>query len=151
GLMERVRAAAADEIVLALSWSNPQEIEQLLEQLRVLPLPVRLLPDRSVSTVLRRQSPVSQRLYMVEVQGTPLSTLDGRAKRLFDVSTAAAALGLLSPLVMIAAVAIKLESRGPVIFRQRRHGFNGKSFVIYKLRSMTVQEDGGTVVQATKQ
>jgi Undecaprenyl-phosphate glucose phosphotransferase len=150
-LMERVRAASADEIVLALSWSNPQDMEQLLEQLRVLPLPVRLLPDRSVSTVLRRQSPVSHRLYMVEVQGTPLSTFDRLAKRLLDMSTAAAALAMLTPLLMIAAVAIKLESRGPVIFRQRRHGFNGKSFVIYKLRTMKVQEDGGTVVQATKQ
>jgi undecaprenyl-phosphate galactose phosphotransferase/putative colanic acid biosynthesis UDP-glucose lipid carrier transferase len=50
----------------------------------------------------------------------------------------------------LAAAAIKLESRGPVIFRQRRHGFNGKSFMIYKLRSMKVLEDGATVVQATE-
>jgi undecaprenyl-phosphate galactose phosphotransferase/putative colanic acid biosynthesis UDP-glucose lipid carrier transferase len=149
-LMKRVREALADEIVLALSWSHPQDIEQLLAQLRVIPLPVRLLPDRAVSTVLRRQASMSQRLYMVEVQRTPLSALDRVAKRLLDLVVAATSLVLLTPVLIIAAVLVKLESKGPVIFRQRRHGFNGKSFVIYKLRSMTVQEDDGAVVQATK-
>jgi len=52
---------------------------------------------------------------------------------------------------VIAAIAIKLESNGPVIFRQRRRGFNDQAFVIYKLRTMKVQEDGAAVVQATKQ
>jgi undecaprenyl-phosphate galactose phosphotransferase/putative colanic acid biosynthesis UDP-glucose lipid carrier transferase len=53
--------------------------------------------------------------------------------------------------LVLAALAIKLESDGPIIFRQRRHGFNGQPFVIYKLRSMKVLEDGAAVVQATKQ
>lgn len=149
-LMKRVREASVDEIILALSWSDPQIIEQLLAQLRVIPLPVRLLPDRSVSTVLSRQTSMSQRLYMVELQRTPLSALDRAAKRLLDLVVAATALVLSSPVLVLAAVMVKLESKGPVIFRQRRHGFNGKSFVIYKLRTMTVQEDGGAVVQATK-
>jgi Undecaprenyl-phosphate glucose phosphotransferase len=149
-LARRVREVRAEEIVLALPWARPQEIELLLGQMRVIPLPVRLLPDRAVSTVLRRQSAMPQRLYMVEVQRTPLSALDRLAKRLLDVTVAAVALGLLTPLLLVVAVVIKLESKGPVIFRQRRHGFNGKSFVIYKLRTMKVQEDGGAVVQATK-
>jgi undecaprenyl-phosphate galactose phosphotransferase/putative colanic acid biosynthesis UDP-glucose lipid carrier transferase len=149
-LMKRVREALAEEIVLAVSWSYPQDIEQLLAQLRVIPLPVRLLPDRAVSTVLRRQTSMPQRLYMVEVQRTPLSALDRAAKRLLDVVVAATSLVLLMPVLIVAAVLVKLESKGPVIFRQRRHGFNGKSFVIYKLRTMTVQEDGSAVVQATK-
>jgi Undecaprenyl-phosphate glucose phosphotransferase len=150
-LTKRVRDAAAEEIVLALSWSSPEDIELLLDRLRVIPLPVRLLPDRAVSTVLQRQTSMPQRLYMVEVQRTPLSALDRFAKRVFDVTLAATSLVLLVPLLMIVAVLIKLESKGPVIFRQRRHGFNGKSFVIYKLRTMKVQEDGSAVVQATKQ
>jgi len=112
---------------------------------------VRLLPDRAVSTVLRHQSSMPQRLYMVEVQPAPLSVFDRLTKRLLDVIVAATSLALLTPLLIVVAVAIKLESKGPVIFRQRRHGFNGKPFIIYKLRSMSVQEDGGTVVQATKQ
>ncbi|RXT36481.1 undecaprenyl-phosphate glucose phosphotransferase [Bradyrhizobium betae] len=149
-LTRRIREVRAEEIVLALPWARPQEIELLLGQMRVIPLPVRLLPDRAVSTVLRRQSAMPQRLYMVEVQRTPLSALDRLAKRMLDVTVAAVALGLLTPLLLVVAFVIKLESKGPVIFRQRRHGFNGKSFVIYKLRTMKVQEDGGAVVQATK-
>ena len=149
-LLKRVRDAAAEDIVLALSWSDPHDIERLLDQLRVIPLPVHLLPDRAVSTVLRRQTSMPQRLYMVEMQRTPLSALDRLAKRLLDVTVAATALVLLTPSLVVAAAAIKLETRGPAIFRQRRHGFNGKSFVIYKLRTMKVHEDGGAVVQAIK-
>jgi undecaprenyl-phosphate galactose phosphotransferase/putative colanic acid biosynthesis UDP-glucose lipid carrier transferase len=150
-LMKRIRDASAEEIVLAHSWSGPQELEALLDRLRVIPLPVRLLPDRAVSTVLRHQTSMPQRLYMVEVQPAPLSAFDRLTKRLLDVVVASTSLVILTPPLIVAAIAIKLESKGPVIFRQRRHGFNGKPFVIYKLRSMSVQEDGGAVVQATKQ
>ncbi|KQT03011.1 MULTISPECIES: undecaprenyl-phosphate glucose phosphotransferase [unclassified Bradyrhizobium] len=149
-LMARIRQLAAEEIVLALPWSAPHAVAALLEHLRAIPLPVRLLPDCAVSTVLRHQTSMPQRLYMVEVQPAPLSALDRLSKRLLDIVVAATSLVVLILPLAIAAIAIKLESRGPVIFRQRRHGFNGKPFVIYKLRSMSVQEDGGAVVQATK-
>jgi exopolysaccharide biosynthesis polyprenyl glycosylphosphotransferase len=79
-----------------------------------------------------------------------LTRLERFAKRLLDVTIAAASLVFLSPLMLVAAIAIKAESKGPVIFRQRRHGFNGQPFVIYKLRTMKVLEDGAAVVQATK-
>jgi Undecaprenyl-phosphate glucose phosphotransferase len=147
-LIDRVRVSAAEEIILALSWSHPEDIERLLDRLRVVPLPVRLLPDRAVSTILRRQTTVSQRLYMVELQRTPLNAFERLIKRMLDVAVAATSLVLLAPVLVIAAAAIGLETGGPVIFRQRRHGFNGKSFVIYKLRTMRVLEDGPAVVQA---
>jgi Undecaprenyl-phosphate glucose phosphotransferase len=149
-ILQRVRAAPVEEIVLALSWSDEADMELLLDRLRVVPLPVRLLPDRAMSTVLCRQNLTSRRSYMIEVQRAPLSRLECSAKRLLDVTVAATSLIFLAPLLMAAAISIKLESRGPVIFRQRRHGFNGQSFVIYKLRTMKVLEDGATVVQARK-
>ena len=148
--LQRVREASAEEIILALSWSRPEDIELLTDRLRMVPLPVRLLPDRAMSTVLHRQTSLLQRSYMVELQRTPLTALERAAKRLLDVTVAATSLVLLAPLVFVAAVLIKLESRGPVIFRQRRHGFNGQSFAIYKLRTMKVQEEGAEVVQATE-
>jgi Undecaprenyl-phosphate glucose phosphotransferase len=149
-VLRRVREVPAEEIVLALSWSHTAEVELLLDRLREVPLRVSLLPDRAVSTILRRQPPAAQRAYLVEVQRTPLTALERSAKRLMDVTIAATALVVLSPLIFLAAAAIKLESRGPVIFRQRRRGFNGYPFVIYKLRTMKVLEDGAAVVQATK-
>lgn len=88
---------------------------------------------------------------MVELQRAPLTAVERLSKRVLDVTVAATSLFLLSPVLVLAALAIKLESDGPIIFRQRRHGFNGQPFVIYKLRSMKVLEDGAAVVQATKQ
>jgi undecaprenyl-phosphate galactose phosphotransferase/putative colanic acid biosynthesis UDP-glucose lipid carrier transferase len=147
-LIDRVRISGAEEIILALPWSHPQNIELLLERLRVVPLPVRLLPDHAVSTILHRQTTMSQRLYMVEVQRTPLNAVERVTKRMLDVAVAATSLVLLGPVLVVAGLAIRLETSGPVIFRQRRHGFNGRSFVIYKLRTMKVLEDGPAVVQA---
>lgn len=148
-VLDRVREAAGQEIVLALSWSHPEDIEWLLDRLRGVPLPVRLLPDRAVSTVLQRQTSMLQRLYMVELQRAPLTEPERCVKRILDVTVAATSLVMLTPLLLAAAIAIKLESPGPVIFRQQRHGFNGRSFTIYKLRTMKVLEDGAAVVQAT--
>jgi Undecaprenyl-phosphate glucose phosphotransferase len=73
------------------------------------------------------------------------------AKRAFDiVFSLAVIVGLLSWLLPILGIIIKLDSRGPVIFRQRRTGINNKTFTCFKLRSMTVQENGGAVKQVTK-
>jgi Undecaprenyl-phosphate glucose phosphotransferase len=146
--LQRVRETPAEEIVLALPWSRTADIELLLDRLRVVPLPVRMLPDRAASSILYRQTSTSQRSYMIEVQRTPLTALERLAKRLLDVTMAATSLLFLAPLLIISAVTIKLESGGPVIFRQRRRGFSGQPFVIYKLRTMKVQEDGAAVVQA---
>jgi exopolysaccharide biosynthesis polyprenyl glycosylphosphotransferase len=87
---------------------------------------------------------------MVEMQGTPLTRIESGAKRLMDIVVASVSLIALLPLLILTAIAIKLDSRGPVIFRQRRHGFNGQTFMIYKFRTMKVQEDGAAVVQARK-
>ena len=73
------------------------------------------------------------------------------AKRACDVAIAAAALVILSPLMLLAALAIKLDSAGPAIFRQRRTGLNGREFMIYKFRSMSVTEDGPKIIQACEE
>jgi undecaprenyl-phosphate galactose phosphotransferase/putative colanic acid biosynthesis UDP-glucose lipid carrier transferase len=149
-VIQRVRESNAEEVVLALSWIDTASLGRLLDGLRAVPLPVRLLPDEGVSRILNRQSAAAPHIYIVELQPAPLSAADRAAKRMLDIVVASTALVVLSPLLLAAAVAIKLESAGPVIFRQRRRGFNGKPFVIFKLRSMTVQEDGADVMQATR-
>jgi len=72
------------------------------------------------------------------------------AKRLFDVALSAFALLFFLPVLLMAAIAIKLDSPGPVLFRQRRTGLNGQVFWIYKLRTMRVQEDGADIKHAAK-
>lgn len=75
---------------------------------------------------------------------------NARLKRLFDLVGASLLLILLAPFLGLVAVLIRLESRGPVLFRQRRSGWDGRVFVIYKFRTMTVAEDGEVVVQASR-
>ena len=69
-------------------------------------------------------------------------------KRLFDIVVSLTAIVLMLPFLIPVAILIKLDSRGPVFFLQRRSGLNGKLFNIYKFRSMTVAENGDRVVQA---
>ncbi|KAH2777081.1 hypothetical protein KXW38_009542, partial [Aspergillus fumigatus] len=84
------------------------------------------------------------------IQRAPLSPPERAAKRAVDLLLAAFALITLMPLMLAVACAIRLGSPGPAIFRQRRKGFNGREFVIYKFRTMTVMEDSGTIVQACR-
>lgn len=71
-------------------------------------------------------------------------------KRALDIAVSAMLLLFFAPVLLIAALAIKMESPGPVLFRQTRGGLNGRTFTIYKLRSMTCEENGAQVVQASR-
>lgn len=75
---------------------------------------------------------------------------DSRRKRAFDIVMAFGALMVFLPLLLTIAVLVRLESRGPALFRQRRTGLHGKVFTVFKFRTMTVAEDGETVRQATQ-
>ena len=140
----------AAQVLLALRWVDTLRRDFICDRLHALPLPVLLLPDRSVSSVLAQSKWERRAPALVELQRAPLSTLDLVLKRLVDVTLAALGLLILSPLLLVTAAAIKLDSPGPVIFRQRRRGFNGREFAIYKFRTMKVLEDGPTIRQARR-
>lgn len=74
----------------------------------------------------------------------------GLSKRVFDVVVSASALILFLPLLLLIALIVKLESRGPAIFKQERGGFRGKTFRIWKFRTMTVMENRGVLQARTK-
>jgi putative colanic acid biosysnthesis UDP-glucose lipid carrier transferase len=76
--------------------------------------------------------------------------LSGLLKRSSDVLLSLLILMLISPLLLIISVAVKVTSPGPVIFRQRRYGLDGREIIVYKFRSMTVSEDGSSIRQAQK-
>ncbi|TMK48104.1 MAG: undecaprenyl-phosphate glucose phosphotransferase [Alphaproteobacteria bacterium] len=157
GILESLDAALAlardreaEEIVLALCWNDPRSIELVRERLRSSPLPVQLLPDQKVRNLIVNPSFSVGRSFAVGIQRAPLSKPEQFAKRVFDIATAGIALVLLLPLLLLTALAIKLDSPGPVFFRQQRSGFNAKRFLIFKFRTMTVMEDGNNVTQATQ-
>ena len=81
---------------------------------------------------------------------TPMSKSSVLLKRVFDITLAGLGLLVLMPFLALVALAIVIESRGPVIYRQARRGFNGETFLIWKFRSMRVTESGYKMVQAQK-
>jgi undecaprenyl-phosphate galactose phosphotransferase/putative colanic acid biosynthesis UDP-glucose lipid carrier transferase len=144
------RQLNAVEFSLALRWSDTRRLELVHNQLRVSPLAVRLLPDRAFGSILRQTSAGIAGAPCFELQRPPLSSAERFVKRVMDIILSFFGLIALSPLLVIVAAAVKFDSPGPVLFRQRRNGFDGRPFVIYKFRTMSVQEDGNHIRQATR-
>ncbi|MBJ7411309.1 MAG: sugar transferase [Phenylobacterium sp.] len=82
--------------------------------------------------------------------GKAAACATSRRKRAFDIVMSFGALLVFLPLLLVIAALVRLESRGPALFRQRRTGLNGQIFTVFKFRTMTVAEDGETVRQATR-
>jgi Undecaprenyl-phosphate glucose phosphotransferase len=144
------RDHGVDEIVLAFPWNDTRKVELVRDRLRISPLPVQLVPDRRIRSLAENPSFRLRKSLSIEIQRGPLSRLEQMSKRLVDIFGASLGLIILTPLMLVSAIAIKIDSTGPVFFRQRRNGFNAKQFSIFKFRTMTVMEDGATVVQAKR-
>lgn len=150
-VIRQSRAVEIDEYLVAIDWNELPMLQKLCQHLRMVPQPIRLLPDFPIADLVSRPFlPVSGTV-AIEIQRPPLTVLERVQKRCLDVGLASFALLMLAPLIMVAAILIKLDTPGPVIFRQSRRGFNGKPFQIWKFRSMTVTENGSTITQARKQ
>lgn len=153
--IDRAIAAAhelgAEEFLLALRWASKDLLEIIRARLRMSRLPVRLLPDRNIRTMVGQHGFSAERgFFPLRIQKAGLTSIESLAKRAMDIAGASAAIAVLWPIFMLSALAIKLDSRGPVIFRQKRIGLNGKEFVIFKFRTMTVLEDGPAIQQACR-
>jgi undecaprenyl-phosphate galactose phosphotransferase/putative colanic acid biosynthesis UDP-glucose lipid carrier transferase len=145
-----VRNTNTAEILLAVPWTDAARIELIRDQLKMLPVSAKLLPDRQVRTLTNYASSGHQRIVALELQRAPLSTVERIVKRAVDVSVGLLAMAFVLPLMAITALAIKLDGKGPVFFLQNRKGFNGRQYVMFKFRTMTVQENGDVVTQATR-
>lgn len=139
-----------DEIVILWQDAPPDRLDELLIQLRRLPLPVKVILDQFTNSIVSCQSYNIGGVPAFQVQSDPLSAVERLAKRCFDVAFASLALIALAPMMIIVAIAIRLDSKGPVFFLQRRRGYANRPFQIVKFRSMTVMEDGDDVRQATR-
>ena len=149
--IDTARQLRAAEFALVLPWSRDRQLAEASGLLRMSPLPVRLYPDHKIRSVIRRQKGRGlDQCFSVNIQREPLTLWERAIKRGFDLAIAGSAVVVLSPLLVMTSLAIKLGSSGPVIFRQRRRGFDNREFVIFKFRTMTVQEDHGRIVQAKR-
>ena len=145
-----VRRHNCREILLALPWGDAGRMEFVRDQIKTLPVAARLLPDMRVRSLTNFTSSARQRVLAIEIQRAPLSGAERFVKRVMDILVASLALIFFLPVMALTAIAIKLDGPGPVIFRQHRKGFNGRQFIMFKFRTMTVQENGPTVAQATR-
>ena len=144
-----VRRSNLDDVVVLLPWSATHAVNTCADMLMTIPVSVQLGPetifDRFSEPHLSRLGPAT----MLNLIRPPLTRIEVLSKRLFDFGAALALLFAVSPLLLLVALLIKLDSPGPVFFLQWRHGFNQKPFRIFKFRTMTVAEDGDLVPQAT--
>ncbi len=145
-----IRGSTAEEIVVCTTLHNWTFLKQVVAEFRVLPLPVNLVPVGDGTDLFNLPHHTIGDSITIELQSAPRTPMQRAIKRVLDVLISASCLTLLFPLFLMTAAAIKLDSPGPIIFRQRRCGFNGRLFEIFKFRTMIVLEDGDRVVQAKR-
>ncbi len=149
-LEKAARNGAVDDIVIAALNAESDEMADLVRRLSILPVSISICPtshwmDHRGGAVTQLGSTNVLSLYR-----RPLEGWGGVLKTIEDFVLGAVLLIVLSPLLLIIAAAIKLQDKGPVLFAQKRHGFNNSVFRIYKFRTMTVAEDGDHVPQAKR-
>ena len=144
--IEACRAANPDDIVIL---ANPEELSSAPELARLLselPVSVHIVPAGTVNFFGMSRIAELGDLKTLEVSRPPLSAFEQTVKRVFDIVVAATGLFLLAPLFAIVAIAIKLESRGKVLFWQERHGYNNSVIRVAKFRSMVCGDNTGPFV-----
>src|SRR3954469_16717012 len=137
-------------VYLSLPMTSSSRTRRLLDALKDTTASVYFVPDMFVTDLIQGRADSVCGLPVVSVCDTPFRGPAGVIKRISDLVLASLILVLISPVMVGVAIAVKLSSPGPVIFRQRRYGLNGQEIIVYKFRSMTVTEDGPVVAQARK-
>jgi putative colanic acid biosynthesis UDP-glucose lipid carrier transferase len=148
---EFARTHGVTSIYIALPLANVPRIGEMVRELRDTTASIYFVPDVFAFDLIQGRLVEINGMPALSVCDTPFHGMDAVLKRMTDLVLASLALLLLSPLMLLIALGVKLTSRGPILFRQRRYGLNGEEIMVYKFRSMTVCEDGPVVTQATKQ
>ncbi|RKS84686.1 putative colanic acid biosynthesis UDP-glucose lipid carrier transferase [Orbus hercynius] len=149
-LIKDAKAGLLDQIYIADSAERHHDIVSLVKDLADTTCSVMLLPDIFTFNLLRSRIYTINNLPVVSIYDTPFKGINALVKRLEDIVVASIILILISPVLLGIALAIKLTSKGPIIFKQDRYGIHGKIIKIWKFRSMKVMENDAQVQQATK-
>ncbi|MCO5087935.1 MAG: exopolysaccharide biosynthesis polyprenyl glycosylphosphotransferase [Methylobacteriaceae bacterium] len=142
------RMLRPDDVFILAPWSERETIDACIDVFLRVPASIHLGPERVLDRFGEARISRVGSVASLHLVRRPLSSSEVALKRAFDVLVSAAAVALLSPLLALVALAIKLDSPGPVFFLQRRYGFNQEPFRIFKFRSMRTMEDGRHVPQA---
>lgn len=136
GLVSMIREGLIDQVVVALPWSAEARLQQVVSRLALTPVRIRLAPDMASFIFAKRPMVLLGDLPVMTLFERPISGMDALLKRAEDLVLSSLILLALSPVMAIVALAVKLDSPGPIFFRQPREGFNNKPFNVLKFRSM---------------
>jgi Undecaprenyl-phosphate glucose phosphotransferase len=135
-LLEFARQTRVDLVIVSMPLSAEKRVLEMLTQLWVLPVDIRLSAHLSKLRFTSKAYSYVGDVPVFDMADRPISDWNLVFKWLFDVSVALLALIVFSPVMLVTAIAIKLDSKGPVFFKQKRHGFNNELIEVYKFRSM---------------
>jgi lipopolysaccharide/colanic/teichoic acid biosynthesis glycosyltransferase len=144
------RMMLPDDVFVLVPWSDEATIDAGVDAFLRVPASLHLGPERVLDRFVDARIHKVGTIASLNLVGRPLSLIDVLIKRSFDIVISAGALVLLSSLFLIMAILIKLDSPGPVLFLQRRYGFNQEPFRIVKFRTMTTLHDDRHVTHTSE-
>jgi len=143
-LIAFARIARIDMLIVSLPISAEARVLSLLRKLWVLPIDIRLSAHANQLRFRPHAYSYIGSVPMLDIFDRPINDWDSVAKRAFDIVFSLLGIIVFSPIMLATAIAIKLDSKGPVIFKQKRHGFNNEVIEVYKFRSMYVEHSDPT-------
>jgi len=149
-LISDCKSGRIDTVYITLALSAEERIKMITEKLADSTASVYLVPDLFTFNLLNSRWVDYQGITAISIYETPFAGIDSIIKRVEDIVLSLVILLLIAMPMLFIALGIKLTSKGPVLFKQKRYGIDGDKIKVWKFRSMTVTEDGGKVTQATK-
>jgi Undecaprenyl-phosphate glucose phosphotransferase len=143
-LIEFARIARIDMLIVSLPIAAEKRVLSLLKKLWVLPVDIRLSAHSNQLQFRPRSYSFIGAVPMLDIFDKPINDWDSVAKRAFDIFFSLFGIIVFSPVMLATAIAIKLDSKGPILFKQKRHGFNNEVIEVYKFRSMYADKSDPT-------
>src|ERR1700723_83687 len=149
-LSSYVKEHSTDVIFIALPIRHVKRVMNLLDDLRDTTASIYYVPDIFVFDLIQARSGEIHGIPVVAMCETPFYGYRGVTKRLTHIVLPVLTLLMFLPLLLLIAVMVKASSPGPIIFKQRRYGLDGREIAVYKFRTMSVPEDGAETRQASR-
>jgi len=149
-LMEMIAVGDIDTVLITLPMRAEKRIQSVLDRLSNTTASAYIVPDFFVFELLHSRWTNVGGLPVVSVFESPIYGVDGVLKRILDLTISLVGVVMISPILLVCACLVKFTSPGPVFFRQKRYGLDGKEILVWKFRSMVTCDNGPVVKQATK-
>ena len=149
-LVAKGQRAQLDEIIVTVPMNARDRLKSIVNRLAILPVDIRIAPGLPIIHGAEPEMSALDDLVLISALKRPISEWQWMVKSVFDRGLSFLLLLLFAPVLLLIGMAVRLDSKGPALFRQRRHGFNHEIITVLKFRTMSVMEDGATVTQAGK-